>query len=870
MTRKWALIIGMIASLGLVPMGVWSLGLGDADLKSYLNQPINVEIEILTIDQAELKDMTVRLASESEFKRAGIVYSASLNLLKFRVIRKKNGKTYILILSGVAFKEPYLNLLLVVKWPKGKILREYALLIDPPVSEVKNRIIAQAPAEEVKKPEETVPPKVEQKSRKFVVSKTPEPETSKPNKEKSERIEPRIPQPDKYNAPFYAGADKVVKKKIKDDPTAPGNQFPRINLDRKVSVSLANTSDAINDKSYRVKRGDTMMAIAKRIRGNRKISLHQTMMAIKRANPNAFVNNNVHLVKAGRKLVIPDNARLATVSHLDAMKSYRADTDIFKQGSNPVSVAAKQDDKKSPNGQTDGSKKATSKVASNTKVAVNGRFQVLPPNESSVDANGKIGVDSKTKGSKNGSIDGDETAKNKEAVASNDETNPSYVRSKAEKLILAKTKSKRTSRLIGIKNSTMNRLQRSLAIKDYCKDNHDRNCFAVAGFKKVNLAALENKGKNVSTPFKQEVASAGFMAMVKTKYASWMNYLKENPMMAALVGGGVLFTLILLFLILRQIRRSKNDFHESILDFEDEQAAEISQPAPQQAESKTVAVAKAAPEADSMVVDAGGASQSSYLSDFVVSNMDSTQNNGESDPLTEADVFYAYGKYEAAEMLIKESMQAEPNRLDLRYKLLDIYHGAKNREAFEYEASTLSDMLGGQADPMWDKVVEMGRELSPGHALFSDGSTPAAAIPPATAQAAGQDFDLDFDFDDIGGGGSTAANNITSSLESELAAIENDMNAESDFANTENVVSFDMGDASDLLSSTDNDLDPYDSDSTLMSDVDEVGTKLDLAKAYIDMGDPEGARSILDEVLEEGTDQQKGEAEELMQQMASG
>ncbi len=873
MTRKWALIIGVIASLGLVPMGVWSLGLGDADLKSYLNQPINVEIEILTIDQAELKDMTVRLASESEFKRAGIVYSSSLNLLKFRVIRKKNGKTYILILSGVAFKEPYLNLLLVVKWPKGKILREYALLIDPPINEVKNRIIAQAPADEPKK-EEKAPPKAEPKSRKFVVSKAPEPKAPEVKATKPERVESRIPQPGKYDAPFYAGEDKVVKKPVQDDPTAPGNQFPRINLDRKVSVSLARTSDDINDKSYRVKRGDTMMAIAKRVRGNRKISLHQTMMAIKRANPNAFVNNNVHLVKAGRKLVIPDNARLATVSHSDAMKSYRADTDIFKQASDPVSVAAKPVDKKSTNDQA-GSKKSASKIASNNKAAVKDglkRFEVLPPNENSADANGKIGADTNTKGSKNGSIDGDAVAKDKAVVASNNETSSSNVRSKTEKDFDEKAK---TTRLLAIKNSTMDRLQRSLkrslAVKDYCKDSHDRNCFAVAGFKKVNLAALKNKGKNVSTPFKQDVASAGFMAMVKTKYATWMNYLKENPMMAALVGGGVLFTLILLFLILRQIRRSKNDFHESILDFEEEQAAETVQPAVQQAESKTVAVAKATPQTDSMVVDAGGASQSSYLSDFVVSNMDSAQNNGESDPLTEADVFYAYGKYEAAEMLIKESMQAEPNRLDLRYKLLDIYHGAKNREAFEYEASTLSDMLGGQADPMWDKVVEMGRELSPTHALFSDGSTPVAAVPPAVVQAAGQEFDLDFDFDDIGGGGgSTAANNITSSLESELAAIENDMNAESDFANAENVVSFDMGDASELLSSTDNDLDPYDSDSTLMSDVDEVGTKLDLAKAYIDMGDPEGARSILDEVLEEGTDQQKGEAEELMQQMASG
>ena len=55
---------------------------------------------------------------------------------------------------------------------------------------------------------------------------------------------------------------------------------------------------------------------------------------------------------------------------------------------------------------------------------------------------------------------------------------------------------------------------------------------------------------------------------------------------------------------------------------------------------------------------------------------------------------------------------------------------------------------------------------------------------------------------------------------------------------------------------------------TVASEGDEVGTKLDLAKAYIDMGDPEGARSILDEVMDEGNEQQKSEAQQLIQQMA--
>ena len=53
----------------------------------------------------------------------------------------------------------------------------------------------------------------------------------------------------------------------------------------------------------------------------------------------------------------------------------------------------------------------------------------------------------------------------------------------------------------------------------------------------------------------------------------------------------------------------------------------------------------------------------------------------------------------------------------------------------------------------------------------------------------------------------------------------------------------------------------------IFADVDEIGTKLDLAKAYVDMGDSDGARSILDEVLEEGDDTQKQQAEQLLQQM---
>ena len=206
--------------------------------------------------------------------------------------------------------------------------------------------------------------------------------------------------------------------------------------------------------------------------------------------------------------------------------------------------------------------------------------------------------------------------------------------------------------------------------------------------------------------------------------------------------------------------------------------------------------------------------------------------------------------------------------MDLRYKLLDIYHGAKNRESFEFEASELYDMVDNKDDANWQRVVEMGRELSPDNAMFSNGTpAPATAVPPSNfatpvadskiGNETANDFDLDFDFD-------VADQSVSDDFESELAALESSLDSGS-----ENVVSFNPSESASPTEFSAADIGEYEGDSALMTDIDEVGTKLDLAKAYIDMGDPEGARSILDEVLEEGNEQQKGEAQDLMQQMAS-
>jgi len=404
----------------------------------------------------------------------------------------------------------------------------------------------------------------------------------------------------------------------------------------------------------------------------------------------------------------------------------------------------------------------------------------------------------------------------------------------------------------------------------------------------------------------------------------------------------VLLVLIILMLILvRRRRKAGQSYQESIL---------TGGPA-------SVTGAEAAEESEE---------ESSFLSDFAVSGAGAIQTqDSEVDPLTEADVFMAYGRYEAAEERLADAIKNEPTRLELKLKLLELYHATKSKPSFENTAEDFYASLGEGANtnPMWQKVAAMGAELVPGNPLFSGGKAaadlpdlaatqdpgvslsdsqvmdigldtgvfeaadigaPAPAAdaggmdfnldfgetetpePAATEQAGGMDFNLDMgestpaaeeekeglDFSlDMGESPSetTPASADDSSLDFDLdlgsdinsspATAEMEMSmdfaAAEELGSEDDTMSFDLGEGLDegtksMPEPTMDDL-AFDSGESEDLDIgggDEVGTKLDLAKAYIDMGDPDGARSILDEVISEGSDSQKQEAQALLGQIA--
>lgn len=129
--RKLAVALALAGGLG---SGVaQALGLGEIELQSYLNQPLNAEIDVNRLDGVSRDEIIVNLASEQDFERVGLRRDYFLTRLNFEVTTAPNGELVITVTSSEPVREPYLNFLVEVTWPSGRVMREYSVLVDPPV-----------------------------------------------------------------------------------------------------------------------------------------------------------------------------------------------------------------------------------------------------------------------------------------------------------------------------------------------------------------------------------------------------------------------------------------------------------------------------------------------------------------------------------------------------------------------------------------------------------------------------------------------------------------------------------------------------------------------------------------------------------------
>ena len=283
-------------ALTLVPLillrstSVFALGVGDIELHSALNQPLNAEIRLLSATPAEIQGLTVALAPEAAFARAGVDRLTLLNQLRFKVVQKPNGSYSIKVTSTQPIREPFLDFLVEVNWPTGRFIREYTVLLDFPVLEGSKPAPIDAPV-------------------------TPSP-TKSPDAMSMPDVTPSgaaITEPEAENIPPVTG-DAKKKSEASASPAAAITP-------RKQTQQVTSQATAQSDGRYGpTQRSDTLWDIALKMRPDPSLSPAQIMVALAKNNPQAFFGDNVNNLMAGYILRLPPTDQIRAIPKDNAVR----------------------------------------------------------------------------------------------------------------------------------------------------------------------------------------------------------------------------------------------------------------------------------------------------------------------------------------------------------------------------------------------------------------------------------------------------------------------------------------------------------------------------------------------------------------------
>src|ERR1700729_2352825 len=145
-TKQRVLILaGMLSLSSLWSNSSFALGLGEIHLNSALNEPMNAEIDLIAASPDELAALRASLAPRDAFTRYGIDRPPFLSTLTFKVAKSKDGRDVLLVHSTDAIPEPFVTFLVEVNWARGRLMREYTVLLDPPVYTPGERASSAAP-----------------------------------------------------------------------------------------------------------------------------------------------------------------------------------------------------------------------------------------------------------------------------------------------------------------------------------------------------------------------------------------------------------------------------------------------------------------------------------------------------------------------------------------------------------------------------------------------------------------------------------------------------------------------------------------------------------------------------------------------------
>ncbi|MDB5760046.1 MAG: fimV [Burkholderia sp.] len=619
-------------------------GLGQLTVLSSLGQPLLAEIELTSVSRDEAGNLSVKLAPASAFRQANIEYNPALANLRF-AIEQRGSRQIVRITSSQPVNEPFVDVLLEVNSNGSRLLREYVVLLDPAGTR------RAQPAE---------------------TAAAPAPAANAAN-------------------PAAAAPAAPARRQA---PAAPATPSP--------AAAPASESGAAGN-SYAVKRGDTLAEIAGQVKPE-GVSLDQMLVAMQRANPNAFVGNNINRLRSGQILAVPAADAARAVPSGEARRIVVAQSADFNNYRNRLAGQVAGAGSSQGEGGQLASGKITAKVEEQRNPAGESRDR-LQVSRSGAPA----GADAE------------------------------------ERIAQEKALAEANSRVKELEK-TVSDLQRLLEVRNRdlaAKQNQAASPAAVAAAGTGGATATPAAPAAATPAPAAETAPAAAAVAAPTPAATpaqtapaaaepappkpakprpvvvtpapaepgLLEELTSNP---AVLGGSALLVALLAALGITRSRKARKA----------------------QAIGGSSILPTSTLKTNTLFGTAGGqsvdTSNSVFNSNFSPSA--SQLDTNEVDPVAEADVYIAYGRDAQAEEILKEALRTQPDRTAVRGKLLEIYSSRKDLRAFETTATELFSLTRGEGDE-WAQAATLGSALDPTNPLYASAKKPADE--PVAGEAAG-------------------------------------------------------------------------------------------------------------------------------------
>jgi pilus assembly protein FimV len=846
LAARTTLALAAAATLGATTLEAQALGLGRLNVQSALGEVLRAEIDITALTPEEASTLSVRVAGPEAYRAAGVDYNSVLAGTQAVVARRADGRAYVRVQSDRVVQEPFLDVILELTWSTGRLVREFTLLVDPPNLRAAPPTQATAP------------------------TFTPAPAPSATQ---------TVPAPRQTPPPPVAAAPRPAPAPAPAPVPAP-------------RPTIAGADD------YRVRQGDTLSGIAGRtLRPG--VSLDQMLAGLYRANPDAFIRNNINRLRSGVVLSVPTAEQAKSVTPSQAREIIVAQSADFGSYRGRLAEGA-------PAAATDGAGRQGSGKA---QAEVLDRNQGAAPSPNKLRLSGASAPETQVSQAtqrKDAAAREAEVARNvqdlqnlRKGVAGAASAPPAPAPAPTPAAAPPATTPVPPVPAVPVSPPTVVASAPSPAPAPAPAP------VATASAPAAQPApSLAGSGPSVPTP--APAPEPSFLdSIVSSQFA--------------LPGAGILALVLagLAFYKYRSRQPRKERTETSFLE--------------SRVQPDSFFGASGGQRVDTTDQSAGSSSMG-----FSLSQLDAI---GDVDPVAEADVYLAYGRDLQAEEILKEAMRTTPDRLAIRTKLLEVYAKRRDTKGFELLATQLFAITQGSGAD-WEKAQEMGRGIDPENPLYQSGGRPAemlrdgqviaeplsaTTLPQSvlpsqsmfpsdsapTLPAATPDVDLDLDLDldtpsaatpldatrPSAGAGSTAPGaDLDFDFSNEPVTISKRSGAPApspsamDF-NLDDLSldltaplpreaappapapasnsTLDFGDFTLPLPSADDTLPvtPSPSDELGPDEADPIARKLELAEEFRQIGDMEGARDLLEEVIAKSSGSLKTKAQGMLDEL---